>query len=470
MKTNSLGCRLALIAAACCLTACNPVSNLGSKFVKSERVTAANGAEILVAAGDSTALAGATLRVPAGALSADTTLTLELGETSLMGTARKGAGAVAVWGPAGTKFAKPVEMTLPYVLPAGETSANLFIQVKEEDGTLFVIDRSLITLDETKKLATFTIQGFTSFQPGTGQTCGSNGLCKSGEACVNGQCKPTGCQNATGFQCECTANADCKLGELCANGICQACANANAQGTCTGQCTDDKECPQGNLCISGKCGSCNATGTKCEQTCAKDSDCLNGQVCQAGVCAACTTANCKPTCGDKGQACCGAGYFAACNGGDLSCNAAGICDVCQPGTANCLNKCDPVSGVSCAPGQVCLNGACQACTNATCTVQCTSDASCGSGEVCVSGKCQACTATTCPPPPCGAADQVCCNTAGTTSPTCQSGLNCIGGACRSFCGGIASFQCPKPTQICVDDPTDNCDPNAGGSDCGGYCK
>jgi hypothetical protein len=37
-----------------------------------------------------------------------------------------------------------------------------------------------------------------------------------------------------------------------------------------------------------------------------------------------------------------------------------------------------------------------------------------------------------------------------------------------FCGGIAGFLCPGGGQ-CVDDPTDDCDPNMGGADCGGIC-
>ncbi|APR87754.1 Kazal-type serine protease inhibitor domain protein [Minicystis rosea] len=36
------------------------------------------------------------------------------------------------------------------------------------------------------------------------------------------------------------------------------------------------------------------------------------------------------------------------------------------------------------------------------------------------------------------------------------------------CGGIAGIQCPTG-YACIDDPTDGCDPNAGGADCGGLC-
>jgi hypothetical protein len=37
-----------------------------------------------------------------------------------------------------------------------------------------------------------------------------------------------------------------------------------------------------------------------------------------------------------------------------------------------------------------------------------------------------------------------------------------------FCGGFAGFPCPG-NQLCVDDPSDDCDPNMGGADCGGIC-
>ena len=40
---------------------------------------------------------------------------------------------------------------------------------------------------------------------------------------------------------------------------------------------------------------------------------------------------------------------------------------------------------------------------------------------------------------------------------------------RMQCGGFAGIQCPEG-MICVDDPTDNCDPNRGGADCIGVCE
>ena len=37
------------------------------------------------------------------------------------------------------------------------------------------------------------------------------------------------------------------------------------------------------------------------------------------------------------------------------------------------------------------------------------------------------------------------------------------------CGGIAGIKCPD-NQICIDDPSDTCDPTQGGADCPGICK
>ncbi|HVH41092.1 MAG TPA: hypothetical protein VM925_02080 [Labilithrix sp.] len=60
---------------------------------------------------------------------------------------------------------------------------------------------------------------------------------------------------------------------------------------------------------------------------------------------------------------------------------------------------------------------------------------------------------------------------------CPDGYRCrlpqhvadVPGKCVQFCGGIAAFQCTDPNEQCIDDPTDDCDPNKGGADCGGIC-
>jgi len=39
---------------------------------------------------------------------------------------------------------------------------------------------------------------------------------------------------------------------------------------------------------------------------------------------------------------------------------------------------------------------------------------------------------------------------------------------QQTCGGFLGTPCPGAGK-CVDDPTDDCDPNNGGADCGGIC-
>ena len=51
------------------------------------------------------------------------------------------------------------------------------------------------------------------------------------------------------------------------------------------------------------------------------------------------------------------------------------------------------------------------------------------------------------------------------------GMACDGpGICvtPTFCGGYANVQC-EDGKKCFDDPTDDCDPEDGGYDCGGIC-
>ena len=54
----------------------------------------------------------------------------------------------------------------------------------------------------------------------------------------------------------------------------------------------------------------------------------------------------------------------------------------------------------------------------------------------------------------------------------KGGADC-GGICvdepkPTFCGGFAGFPCPDGL-VCVDNPSDDCDPNSDGADCGGIC-
>ena len=108
-------CRNAVLAVVVsCIGACGPTKTVGSRYVASRLVNAANGDSIAVSAADSPELAGTVLKIPPGALADNTQITLELGEGNLTRTGTRAAGPVAIFGPSGTKFSKPVELTLPF--------------------------------------------------------------------------------------------------------------------------------------------------------------------------------------------------------------------------------------------------------------------------------------------------------------------------------------------------------------------
>jgi hypothetical protein len=53
----------------------------------------------------------------------------------------------------------------------------------------------------------------------------------------------------------------------------------------------------------------------------------------------------------------------------------------------------------------------------------------------------------------------------------HGGADCIGICVEprpEVCGGFAGFECPKGL-TCIDDPSDDCDPKHGGADCIGIC-
>jgi hypothetical protein len=51
---------------------------------------------------------------------------------------------------------------------------------------------------------------------------------------------------------------------------------------------------------------------------------------------------------------------------------------------------------------------------------------------------------------------------------CAPIAECVANPPVAHCGGFAGLPCPG-RGTCVDDPSDGCDPQAGGADCGGIC-
>ncbi len=287
MKTVKLGI-IAMLMAACGTV-------VGSRYVKSEHVMASTGSTIAVTATDSAALAGTSLAIPAGALPADTTITVEPALLSLV-TDGEALSPAVEWGPSGLTFSTPATMTLPLTLSLTDLASDLEVVVEEADGTVKAI--STVTLDATRTLASFKVSGFSTFQVRRRHhACTSNSQCPTAQTCVSGTCRTT--QTDGGASGACVSNADCGSTEQCTNGACVLrCALATEvcgdglDNNCNGvvdegcpvdggmmTCASDANCASGESCVNGVCELMDGG-----RVCRADTDCASGEACLNSVC------------------------------------------------------------------------------------------------------------------------------------------------------------------------------------------
>lgn len=167
----------------------------------------------------------------------------------------------------------------------------------------------------------------------------------------------------------------------------------NKGTTPTGGCKTDADCPLGYYCNNAKCEKVPTTPPG---GCKTDADCKKPNICDkvSGMCVPPTT---NPTGGCKSNS---------------DCTPPNLCDAktgkCLPPTGN---QCDPVEGIDCPDGEVCVGRVCVKlptggckdnsqcpsgfhCLNGKCvpngtppTGGCTKTSQCPSGQVCVNGKC-----------------------------------------------------------------------------------
>ena len=350
--------------------------DLGSVHVKSQLISAAAGGELSVTATDYAPFAGVKVQIPAGALAQDTKITVDVAAASIMDGDATSAGPAVDLGPSGTTFSKPVTVRVPVT---GAVDMELVrVYVRHGDGTREVILPASLTYDAQAGVLQFTVEHFTTYEPGRAHDGCRHVTCPSGQ-CSNGQCVPPAgacteqecapapgapnytCSDGTigGPFCErdaagtggwvfvtcpvaCQADSDCGAGEACINGTC-AVSTVVTCGNAT--------CPSGEVCCNASCGICTPPGGACTQqacvaSCSSDADCAPGESCDPAT----------GTCGPSAPV--GCTMDAECGAGQYCCNP--LCGTCVPLGTSCVQGCVAcASDADCGPATHCDGGICR---------------------------------------------------------------------------------------------------------------
>ncbi len=208
------------LAAAAGGCSSGPPANPGDGVAKSQVITSAGGGTITVTPSDSMALAGTSIRIPAGALSSDTTITISPSPISVSHGAQGAAGPVVRFGPDGTKFLAAATVTLPFALAGGVSVNQLEVAGQEADGTALLFKHGQLTIDSAASTVAFQVTGFTDYgavvdNGGAGSDGGSAGP----DAGSGGGAPGSPCMNGT--QC---ASQECCVGTHC----CGSCGGPGA--------------------------------------------------------------------------------------------------------------------------------------------------------------------------------------------------------------------------------------------------
>ncbi|HEY0882320.1 MAG TPA: hypothetical protein VGD87_12345 [Archangium sp.] len=171
------------------LTACGGSGFIGSRYVKSQVISALEGGIFSITAGDDSRLAGTVVTVPPGALSEDTALTAELGLDDLS-SAR--AGSVLVLGPRALQLGKEIEIALPFTLGTQQSRSALSLVALDDSGSREV---PIFQVDDSSGLVRFRTTRLGAFQCAAGSadggaSCVTDDTCPDEHDCKAGRCVP----------------------------------------------------------------------------------------------------------------------------------------------------------------------------------------------------------------------------------------------------------------------------------------
>ena len=211
--------QLAFLALALGPLGCRGAPGVG-QFQATLLVQADVGGTILIDPTDDPQLAGASITIPPGALSADTTITLSSSTATVALPGTQAAGIAVAFGPAGTVFRLPVALSLPFSLPAGAAPTQLFVMEVDGSGTREVFQSAGMVVDSTADVIGFQVLALGTFGAVVGPACSSDASCAaaSPEACLNGIC--SGGLSAD-VALGCGVDGSCLVGESCDAGLCE---------------------------------------------------------------------------------------------------------------------------------------------------------------------------------------------------------------------------------------------------------
>jgi len=294
---------------------------------------------------------------------------------------------------------------------------------------------------------------------------------------------------------------------------------ADCAGTC--QCVENQACIKGDVFDSSpKVCACVPAEPPPPPVCGPVCDiyCQYGHALDASGCETCAC-NAPPSTDPCAAVKCAAGTHCTtvippCAPGTKSCPPQAMCVADAPDTVFCGG----IAGIACPGRGQCIDNPNDGCDPKSGGADCGGMCTCVETVLCVKGatfdsspKVCACVTPTPPPPPppvCGPVCQIFCENgnvldaagcptcacnpppvtdpcatvrcaAGThcaaIAPPCAPGAGacppqamCVADASKVTCGGFAGIACPGSGK-CTDDPSDACDPKAGGAYCSGVC-
>ncbi len=435
-----------------------------------------NSATATLGAEGGTLVAGpsTSLEVPAGALAESITLTIAKAGDGAPAPPQGKLRLGATWqiGPAGTAFAEPVTVTIPWspelLAPGADPSGVRLAVASQASGPWTPLETTVGARSasaQVEHLSWFVALLWGCVGEGSGCDhlegiiCCPPAVCE-GDTCVpclqeNQPCRPEqGC--CEGLRCSeeegrcvpcvprgsaCGAPYDC-----CdfPNTACfdQACGDCVEEGySCAGT-----NCCPGMFCVSATCSAqCGQLGEGCN----RESDCCgwvsDGTDCVGGVCTRCAEvgADCAQT------PCCEGSFCDAATKRCTDCYAAGR-ECSSPG--QCCSKlcerdrctdCRTEAGPCASPEQCCTG----TCDNHTCAACPAPASACGAPADCCPGRCCEHSPLTCDGERCTAclaANYVC----GPDGPSCCGDLLCIEGVCQAC--RAEGGECAEAEQCCGD--------------------